>query len=104
MVGWPDAGQHEEMRAADSPRREDDLCLGSGQFFRPAMYIPDGSGPAGRDFDASYQRVRDDREVGPARVRVQVGIGGRPAAPARLGYLVVADAVLLRTVEVVVGR
>src|SRR6185437_13443048 len=103
VVGGPDAGQHQQLRAADGPAGQDDLRVGHGELLGAPVQVANADGPAALDLDRGGQCVGEDGQVGPGRGRVQVGVGRRPAPAAALGDLVIADAVLPGAVEVVVG-
>ena len=102
MVGRADAGEHEQLRAADRACREDDLRLGPGGLFAPRVPVGDAGGPAALDHESRRGGVRQDRQV--LRPLRKIGVGGAAPPSVALGHLVEAHAVLLRPVEVVVSH
>ena len=103
VVGGPDAGQHEQLRAADGAGAQDDLALDVGGLLDAALQVPHPGGPAALHHDLGDARVGLDLKVGPRHGRAQVGVRGGAPAAILLGHLVEAAPVLLRAVEVVVG-
>ena len=100
IVGGADAGEHQQLRAADRARGEDDLGFGPGCLLLPAVQVGDTGGPAAFDDEPGGEGVGLDRQV--VRLPCQVGVGGTAAPPVALGHLIETDPVLARPVEVVV--
>jgi hypothetical protein len=100
--GHADAGQHQQLRGVVGACRDDHLPVGEylSGFVVPLVFDPDR--PAAVEQDPAGLRVGNDLEVRAIHGRVQVGDSRTAPHPVPLGELVVADAVLLRAVEVVV--
>ena len=103
VVGGADAGQHEQLRAADGAGTQDDLALDIGGLLHATLQVPHPRSPAAVHHNPGGARVGLDLKVGPRHGRAEVGVRGGAAAAAGLGHLVEAASVLLRAVEVVVG-
>jgi hypothetical protein len=104
VVGRPDAGQHQQLRAVDRAAGHDDLGAGLGAGHLTVPQVTHAGGPAAFDDDLRDQGVGEHREVRLGHGRVQVGGGGRAPPAVPLGQLVPAHAVLARPVEVIVGH
>ena len=103
LLGRADAGQQQQMRAADRARRQDDLPVGPGHLLHAAAQITNTGRAAASTMipvtSASVCTVR----LGRRSRRAEVGVRRRPAPSITLGDLVEAGAVLGRPVEVLVG-
>ena len=103
LGGDPDAGEHQQLRRVVGARREDHLAV--GEYLRELVspLVLDSDRAVAVEQDPGAQRVGDHLEVRAGHGGMQVGHRGAAPHPAALGQLVVADPVLLRPVEVVVG-
>ncbi len=103
LLGGADARQQQQVRAADSACRHDDLSLGPRHLFGTPAEITNPGSPAAVHDDARDQRVCVHGEVGPGGGGMQVCVRGRPAAAVFLRDLVEPGAVLGQPVEVLVS-
>jgi hypothetical protein len=104
VIGRADAGQHQQLRAVDRAAGHDDLGVGLGRLGLAATQVAHPGGLAALDDDLGDQGAGEHGEVRPGQGGVQVGGGGRAPPAVPLSQLVPADAVLTRSVEVVVGH
>ncbi|EXI81973.1 MAG: hypothetical protein AW12_02746 [Candidatus Accumulibacter sp. BA-94] len=94
------AGQFKQLRAVHGTGGEDDFAAGQRRSFTAAPAILDGSGVSAGKADTGDLGTGEDPQVATLAGRLQVA-GGRRRTPAAVrGELVVADAFLLRAVEI----
>ncbi len=79
-VGWPDAGELEELRRVDGTGGEDHLALGPDPPRPPVVAEGETAAAAGLDGQPQHQGAGQNREVGAAHDRVEIG-RGRAVAP-----------------------
>src|SRR4051794_1979092 len=100
MRGGPDSRQQQQLRRAVDAARDDNLSLGAGSLEAVRRPVFDADGAAVLDEDAGRVRVRRDDQVLPSPRGLQIGDGGAPPPALADGRLVIADALLARSVEV----
>ena len=101
MVGRADARQQQQARRADAARGDQHLALAAQHGGRPPLSTT--STPTARPPSTTMRVTSDagpDGQVRPVANGLEIGDGGRGAARVADGDLVVADALLLRAVEV----
>ena len=102
--GGPDPRQHQDLRTAKGPRRQD----------HPAARVQCLTAAAAPDHDAGRAAIFDDdffdqragahREIPPPAQRLDIGARRRPALARLLRHLIEAETLIVRVVEIVGAR
>ena len=98
-----DARQHEERRRVDRGCGEHDLGVRPDPADRPAALIFDADRPAALHDDAAHMGPRPQLQVAALQRRLEIGVGGGPAAALPHRHLHCAKTFLALAV-IVVGR
>ena len=102
VVGWTDPRDHQDLRRADRASGEDHLTrCGDHLLAATAVEVANSDCALPFQLNALNGRACDHFQVLAIFDRLQIAVGGAPAAPATLSHLHLGNAVLLRAVVVV---
>src|SRR6185295_4800572 len=71
MIGGPEAGLHQQLRGTNRARRQDDFAVGMDDAGAAIAHRFDADRASAIEYDAAYNRVALDREIGPRQGRFQ---------------------------------
>src|SRR6185295_1627966 len=71
MIGGPEAGLHQQFRGTDRARRQDDFAVGMDDAGAAIARQFDADRASAIEYDAAYNRVALDREIGARQGRFQ---------------------------------
>ncbi len=99
--GISDAGQHQQLRALEHARAQDDLGARPHLAVQPVLPVLDPNGALAFKDDASRLSMEFDAQVRTCRQdRLEIGPRGAAALPAPHGRLIGAQPFLVRAIEV----
>ena len=104
MVRIANAGEHQEVRRIDDAAREQQLAFGAGDALLSALLVFDAGRAAVLEHDARRMRAHFHAQVGAAKRRPQISVGGAAAAAVANRHLHAGEAVLLGAVVIVGDR
>ena len=103
LLGWANAGKHQDLRRVERSCRQDDAAPSIDHFAPLAAPHANASNSTAFDYQPFDQRVGADRDIVLIADRLNIGARSRPSFALALGHLVKAEPGLATTVKVIIG-